>query len=106
VFEPAVAFGDAATVPPCAVPAEPVELLPPPIWAAPIELSAVLPTPATDPVPPTPVVVPVGVKEADAPGDALSAPDWTAPVDPFDVLPPPIWTTPAQLWAGFSRPPS
>src|SRR6185503_15479529 len=76
----------------------------PPIWAAPIELSAVLLPPATDPVPPTPVVVPVGVREADAPGDALSAPDWTAPVDPFDVLPPPIWTTPDELLAVLSPP--
>jgi hypothetical protein len=48
VVPPGVAEGAAFTGPDCTVPAEPVALLPPPIWAVPVELEAEL-----VPLPPT-----------------------------------------------------
>src|SRR5581483_3912476 len=73
--------GDELTLPPWRVPAERVDLFPPPICTAPTELSAPLPEPPIEVAPPIPAEVPVGVSAAEAEGEEPIEPDCTAPVE-------------------------
>src|SRR5581483_1505702 len=89
----------------CPVPIEPLEVFPPPIWATPIELSAVLSPPPIPPDPPTEPEGPPLAEVAEPRGDELTLPPWRVPAERVDLFPPPICTAPTELSAPLPEPP-
>src|SRR4051812_22253058 len=105
VVPAAVALGAAFGEFDWAVRSEPVEVLPPPICAAPIELSEVLPPPLIPFEPPTePDVSPV-VDDAEPVGEFETLPPCAVPAESVALLPPPICAAPIELSAVLPPPP-